>query len=434
MKNSKNLSTRGAALASLVAFSKYDRYSNLEVSSALGRYSFSDSDRRLFTRLVYGVIEKSVTLDSIISEYSSRPLSDIDTTTLCCVRLGIYQLLFSDKIPDHAAVSETVNAAPGSSKAFVNAVLRQFLRNGKKYTVPTDTTGRLSVTYSFPRELCRFFIDAYGEKTAERILAGFSERRPVYVRVNTLVSSADELIKDTFEGGRVCEASSDMIACDRISFDAEDARCFVEDLSSRLAVTALGAKKGEIVVDTCAAPGGKSFSAAIDMENTGKVFSFDLHENKVSLIRKGAERLGIGIIEAGARDARDPDEKLIGKADRVLCDAPCSGLGVISKKPDIKYKSLDDIKRLPDVQLSVLTGAAKYVKYGGVLVYSTCTLNPAENEGVAGRFLLENPEFEACDFTFSPRLKSENGMLTIFPWMADSDGFFISKFRRKTKD
>lgn len=427
----ENTNVRKAVVSSLVAFSKFDRYSNLEVSSALSKYSFSDADRRLYTRLVYGVIEREITLDYIISQYSSRPIEKIDLTTLSCIRMGLYQLLYSDKIPDHAAVSETVAVSPRASKGFVNAVLREFLRHNKRFSVPESKLGRLSVLYSCPEELCDFFIKSYGDETAEKILSSLSSKAPVYIRANTLKTTAERLIGEVFENSSVSDISSDVIVTDKVVFDADSSDWFVQDLSSRLAVKALGAKKGETVVDTCSAPGGKSFSIAIDMENEGKIYSFDLHANKVSLIRKGAERLGISIIEASECDARSPQEQLVGKADRVLCDAPCSGLGVISKKPEIKYKSLEHIERLPDVQLEVLKGASKYVKEGGVLVYSTCTLNPAENEGVVRRFLESERDFAPAEFAFSDSLCSREGMLTIFPYDINSDGFFISKFTKK---
>lgn len=422
---------RAAVLESLIACMKHDKYSNLEVSSAIGKYEFSDADKRLFTRLVYGVIEKTVMIDNIIAQYSSRSLVNIDDTTLVCLRLGIYQLMFGDKIPDHAAVSETVAVSPKRSKGFVNAMLREFLRNDKKYKIPEGDIARLSFIYSCPEALCEFFIKHYGIEKSERILEAFMKDTPVYVKTNTLKTNAEALISEELKGFSVSEYSSDMIVGNRIGISAESALYFVEDLSSRLAVKALSAEKGNLTIDTCAAPGGKSFSIAMDMKNEGKLYSFDLHKNKLSLIKCGAERLGIDIIEVGERDARYPVEELFEKADRVLCDAPCSGLGVIGKKPDIKFKSLEDIKRLPEIQLAVLKGAAKYVKPGGVLVYSTCTLNPDENEAVVRKFLESDNEFYPDDFEATEFLKSQDGMLTVYPYDLNSDGFFISRLVRK---
>ncbi|MBQ6263500.1 MAG: 16S rRNA (cytosine(967)-C(5))-methyltransferase RsmB, partial [Clostridia bacterium] len=185
---------------------------------------------------------------------------------------------------------------------------------------------------------------------------------------------------------------------------------------------------GEVVVDTCASPGGKSFSAAIDMKNEGRVYSFDLHANKTDLIARGAARLGLRAICASCRDAADPDPALAGKADRVICDAPCSGLGVMSKKPDIKYKSVSDIERLPEVQFRVLSGAGEYVKQGGVIVYSTCTLNPDENERVVERFLSSRTDFALVPFDLGA--VASEGMLTLMPYEYGTDGFFIAKMKK----
>lgn len=426
----EEVTVRQAVVRSLTALENKGKYSNLEVSSALSKYSFSEQDRKLYTRLVYGTVEKAVTADYIISLYSKVPAEKTDTETLMCLRLGIYQLLFADKIPDHAAVSATVQAAPKRSKGFVNALLREFIRNGKVYPLPKGRIQSLSVKYSFPMELCEFFSEKFGYGQTERILSSMSAPSPVYLRANTLFTTAENLADNELKNSSPICCGYDMICVDRMPDTFDGKLWFVEDLSSRLATVALGAKKGDTVIDTCAAPGGKSFSAAMDMENSGKVFSFDLHANKVSLIKSGAERLGISVIEASVNDAGKPLCELIGNADCVLCDAPCSGLGVIGKKPDIKYKSVEDFKRLPEVQMRVLKGAAEYVKDGGTLVYSTCTLNPEENEGVVERFLKENSDFIPCDFEFYKSLRSNGGMLTVFPYDLDSDGFFIAKLKK----
>ncbi|MBR6918151.1 MAG: 16S rRNA (cytosine(967)-C(5))-methyltransferase RsmB [Clostridia bacterium] len=426
-------SVRGAAYESLVSFAKHGKYTNLEVAAKLSKYDFSDADKRLYTTLVYGVAERIPTIDHIVSRLSSRPLDSIDIETLTCLRLGIYQLLYTDRIPDHAAVSETVSLANPRSKGFVNALLRTFLRSGKDVALPdpgTDMYGYLSVRYSCPKELCAFLCGKLGEDRCEKVLSSFLEGRRATVRVNTLKCAAEELTGNVFPRGTVNPLFDDMIDVDSLSgADMTDGRWFVQDAASRLAVSALSPLPGETVVDTCAAPGGKSFSASIDMKNEGKVFSFDLHENKTDLIRRGAARLGIDIIDAACRDATKPDPSLTGKADRVICDAPCSGLGVISKKPDIKYKSVEDISRLPDVQIKVLEGASEYVRRGGVIVYSTCTVNPDENEGVVSRFLDKNKDFTLVPFT-AGGITSESGMLTLLPYEYGTDGFFISKMTR----
>ncbi len=432
----KKISVRGAALRSLTACLKHGKYSNLEISASLDRYDFEGADRGLYTRLVYGVTERLVTLDYIIGQLSSRPLDKIDAEVVNILRLGLYQLLWMDRVPDHAAVAETVSLARGTSKGFVNALLREFIRRDKKYSLPeeTDTENYFSVKYSCPVELCRFFLSVYDRGTAEKIIEGTLRETPVTIRVNTIKTNAEELLSEVFCEGKMSCFSSDLIEVKTLGQAfSSDGRFFVQDAASRMTVKILDPKPFETVVDTCAAPGGKSFSAAVDMENKGEIYSFDLHKNKVSLIEKGALTLGLSCIKASCRDATVPDEALVGKADRVLCDAPCSGLGVIAKKPDIKYKSISDIERLPEVQLRVLKGASKYVKEGGVLVYSTCTLNPLENEKVVSSFLSEETEFELVPFDAGGGIASENGMITFYPHIHGTDGFFAAKMVKTKK-
>lgn len=426
-------SPRAAAIRSLYACRKNGKYTNLEVSASLDRSPLSASDRALYTAMVYGAVERSITLDYVISQFSSRPMKQIDPLTLCALEIGLYQLMYLDRVPDHAAVSETVDACPPKSKAFVNALLRSFIRAGKKYPLPENADERASVEYSIPIPLLSFWRERYPGR--ELSLAAATLRRPkTYLRVNTLKTNPASCL-DLLGG----DGEPSPYAEDVISFSGDGALLrdgierglwFVEDVSSRLAVKALAPTAGSSLIDCCAAPGGKSFSAAIDMENRGSVRSFDLHENKLSLVRSGAERLGIGIIEAAARDARNPLPELIGTADFVLCDAPCSGLGVIAKKPDIKYKDLAEVERLPEIQYDILSASAGYVRPGGALVYSTCTLNPDENERVFTRFIAEHPEFRPDSFAAAGK-PSADGMLTFFPDEGDWDGFFVARAVRK---
>lgn len=421
-------SARTLALDSLVKCGKYGKYPNLEVAASLKSSGLGDADRRLYTLLVYGVTERVITLDRVIDSLSSKPLSSIDAVTLNALRLGIFQLAFTERIPEHAAVSETVDTVPKRSKSFVNAILRSFIRNGKRIEFPPQGTMEyLSVKYSCPAELCDHISKCLGYSDTERLLASTFERHPVSLRVNTLVTDADTLIREVFPTGRKSSLFDDMITVDALGTLPEDERWFVQDEASRAAAAALGARPGETVVDTCAAPGGKTFSIAIDMGNTGVVHSFDIRKSKISLIEKGTERLGLTNVTAECRDARNTDTRLVGKADRVICDAPCSGLGVIGKKPDIKYKSAEDIKRLPEIQYEVLSGAARYVKPGGVLVYSTCTVLADENEKVVERFLQKEQSFSlkkgqvfGCD----------HAMKTFLPYEDHTDGFFVAVMTR----
>lgn len=426
---------REAAAASLIAWEKNGRYANLEVATSLTDSPMSEADRALYTALVYGVIERVITLDYIIAALSSRPMAEIDREALCALRLGIYQLTFMDRIPPHAAVSESVSTAPARSRGFVNALLRAYLRGGCRYTLPEgNMLTRMSVEFSAPVELCAFWVERYGAEKAAELLTSTMRNPAVTLRINPLITTPQEVIAEFPEGQAcACPLAPDMVTVKSAAHIPDGIRAgkyFVQDPASRLCVRALDPQPGETVIDTCAAPGGKTLSIALDMQNRGQILACDLHENKLSLIRRTAQSLGISILEVQTRDARNPDPARIGKADRVLCDAPCSGLGVIGKKPDIKYKSLDSIRALPAIQYDILCGAAQYVRPGGTLVYSTCTLNPDENEHIVTRFLEEHPDFTAADFDLGAAGTSASGMRTFYPHKDSCDGFFIAKMIR----
>ena len=431
MKDEKTVSDpRLAACRSLTDCERCGKYTNLEINAVLEKGALRGADRALYTAIVYGVTERRITLDHIISTLSARETDRIDTYTKNALRVGLYQLLYLDRVPDHAAVSRTVEACPKSSRSFVNAILRTFIRNGKKFPMPEGDADRVSVEYSVPIPLLGFWTERYGADRTRSLAAASLRHGAVHLRVNTLRTSTEECLEMLGEHAEASPLDRDVIL---FTGDGETLRgvlarglCFVEDVSSRLAVRVLAPTPGSVAVDCCAAPGGKSFSCAIDMENRGTVYSFDLHENKLSLVRSGAERLGISVIRTAARDGRNPDGALAGAADFVLCDVPCSGLGVISKKPDIKYKNIGEIRRLPEIQYSILASASSYVRDGGALVYSTCTLNPDENEAVFERFIRENGDFVPDDFSVSV-CESRNGMYTFFPDGGESDGFFVAR-------
>lgn len=440
MEKMLSANPRALAMKSLLSMERDGKYANLEVSASLNRSRLSEADRGLYTALVYGVIERSITLDFILSGLSKRPVSELDEEVRMAAKLGLYQLLFMDRIPDHAAVSESVSLVKGPSRGFVNAILRNFLRGGKTWQIPKDlpASKRLSLTYSTPEPLCALFLEQYGEETAEALLASFlSGQERVAVRVNPLKTSPEALRKKLEAAGetvRVSNISSDMLCLTsaKTVISSYIGECFVEDEASRMAVRQLELSGGEVVVDVCAAPGGKTFSAALDMGNRGALYAFDLHKNKLSLIESGAEKLGISILKTEARDARVPNEALFGKADAVLCDAPCSGLGVIGKKPDVKYKDLASLEELPGIQQAILKGASAYVKAGGRLVYSTCTLNGKENGEVVRAFLKDHPSFELITIPHPVSgARLEQGMMTLLPQETGTDGFFIAVMRRR---
>ena len=428
---------RAAAHRALVRAARSGKYLNLELDSALSHLSLSPADRTLFTSLVYGTCERTLTLDNEIEYLTGRGADFLDTETKIALRLGLYQIIFMDKIPPHAAVNETVATAPARSRGLVNACLRRFIREGSALHLPNEGSPEyLSILHSIPVPIVTSWIDDYGVDAAS-LCESANRKPPLTLRVNTLRITPDELLSRLRDSGAAAESNricTDMIDATGASvtelYGYDEGLWFVQDAASRLAVKASGAKPCDIVVDTCSAPGGKSFSAALDMENRGAIYSFDLHENKLGLIRRGADRLGIDIITASARDGNTPDEDLFGRADVTICDAPCSGLGVIAKKPDIRYKDPETFVRLPEIQRSLLSAAARYVRPGGVLLYSTCTLRRAENDEVARDFLEHDPEFTADPFTVFG-VDAPDGTLTLMPHKHGTDGFYIAKFRRK---
>ena len=428
------MNVRKTVFLSLLSCAENGRYSNLEADTALTRSVMDAKDKAFYTVLFYGAIEKQITLDHQIAKLTDNPVSKLQTKVLVLLRMGLYQLLFMNSVPDHAAVGETVSLAKElvnkGALGFINAVLRNAARTLKdengNVTLKTpdktrDICGHLSVKYSYPRYLCKLWIKAYGEEKTELIMRAQNERHGITLRVNTLKTTREALLKELLENGIKAEAST--LTEDGINVASanitelphfEDGHFFIQDDASRMAVSELDPKEGETVFDMCACPGGKSFAAACAMNNKGSVFSFDVHENKLSLIESGAKRLGIEIIKTAQNDATVQAPDLIGKADRVICDVPCSGFGTISKKPDLRLKAKESVEGLPELQYSILCACSEYVKNGGHLLYSTCTLNPAENEDNVRLFLQSHPNFELKE------------MKTNFPCDSLSDGFFFA--------
>lgn len=427
---------RKSALMSLVKSDTQECYTNIEINTVLSRSSFEKSDAALYALLYLGVIEKKLFLDNIIAQYSKAPIEQIDTETLNTLRLGLYQLVFTDRIPDYSAVDESVSLAPKRSKGFVNAVLRGFLRNGKKIEYPTDKWEKLSVEHSMPMEIVNLIRQSYGDEVAVKLISYQAADFDLSLRVNTLTATPCEIYEDLKKRGyspSYSKYTDDIIKCSVPVSEIKDlidtGKAFIQDESSRLCAKAVGAEPNERVADVCACPGGKTFSMAVDMKNKGEIKASDLHKNKLSLIEKGAKKLGIDIISTREQNAKSYLSEYEGYFDRVLCDVPCSGLGVIFKKPDIKYKSVESIKSLPEIQYDILQNCSNYVKVGGVLVYSTCTICKAENEDNIVRFLSENQSFESVDFTLGD-VSSKNGMYTFLPHINETDGFFVAKLRR----
>lgn len=414
-------------------------YSNLLLDNSLESEEFDVRDKKFISTLFYGVIERKLTLDHIISKY--KPLNKIDNDILCVLRMGIYQLLYMSSIPDNAAVNESVNLVKQlrktSASGFVNAVLRNFIRDDKKIDLPADKIERLSIEYSCPEWLVKMWIDQYGENDAVNILKSTVSKPEIAVRVNTIKITSDDLIKRLEDEGITAEKHNMSENCLVLNNSGaiEKLESFrnglfhVQDMSSQLCCKVLNPSETDIVLDLCAAPGGKSFTLAELMNNKGIIYSCDLHEKRVHLIKSGAERLGITNIKFMTNNAKEYNPELP-LADKILCDVPCAGLGVISKKPEIKYKAESEISSLPKIQYEILKTASKYLKIGGELVYSTCSLNKEENDDVIDAFLNENKNYEGVSFFEDIKKSSDGYKMTIFPDDFNSDGFFISKIRR----
>lgn len=430
------MNAREAAFLSLTRAEKEGKYLNLELDAAIRRYQLDERDRALFTTLLYGTAERQITLDYVISLYSRIPPERLEVNVRNLLRIGAYQILYCDRIPASAACNESVELCKKYSNrgatSFVNAVLREIARK-KEYIYYPDRTrdpiGYLSAFYSFPRWMCEMWERELGFERTASLLAAFNMTPPMTLHINTLrISRADYLARLSDAG---IEAQADLRAPEAVTVHThtpvaslpgmEEGLFFVQDTASQLCVMALGALPGEHIIDCCACPGGKSFAIAIAMQNRGQLHSFDLHESKLRLISRGAERLGIDIIAPAVRDGSVFDPALAETADRILCDVPCSGLGVIAKKPDLRAKDPDALSRLPEVQYRILETNARYLKPGGVLVYSTCTICHSENEDVVRRFLDAH-----ADFALDPAF----GMKTFYPDTDHTDGFFAAKLRK----
>ncbi len=440
---------RALALKTLLSAERQGKYINLASDISIKAADMTEADTALFTSLVYGVTERRITLDHIISCMATKGTKHIEPRILFILRMGLYQIIYLDKIPAHAAVNETVAMCKSKGESsFVNAILRNYIRDGaKRVTYPSECSepaAFLSLSYSFPEWICSQLIYDYGYDNAKGILSVFSSDVPnATLRINTLKASKEKFGEALSDSGisftntnyskhgiRLCEGAK---ITELSGFGTGE--FFVQDEASQICIEALSPKPSQTVIDVCSCPGSKSFGAAIKMKNEGKIYSFDLHENKLSLVKTSADRLGISIIECEARDARHPKEELFGCADRVICDVPCSGFGVMAKKPDIRYKHEEDVVKLASLGLDILTQSAKYLKAGGTLVYSTCTLRRDENEDTVERFLSSHPDFSLVPFEISsnapdiPNIKC-NGMLTLMPHIHKTDGFFIAKLSK----
>lgn len=437
------MNIRQIALKILDEYELGGKYINLALSTHAAD-NLTREEKAALTVLLYTVVERKLTYDYYICALAGRSDSDIDIHTKNILRLGLCQLLDMTSVPDFAAVNETVKLARSKGESsFVNGILRAAQRKKNELPMPPEAKNYkryLSVKYSFPLDIVKHFDALFGREETEALLKFYNETKYTDITVNTVKISVSDYKNALSARGIEAEVCPFVENSLRIEssvnperlFGFKEGYFFVQDGASIISANVLSPSEGETLVDVCSAPGGKSFSSAILMKNKGKIHSFDLHESKLSLIESGKDRLGLTIIDVSARDAREPDESLFGTADKLICDAPCSGLGVLGKKPDLRYKDFATITELPALQLEILEQSVKYLKDGGIAVYSTCTLNPAENEDVIAKFLENNPDFSLVPFKVG-EISADSGMLTLLPQKHGTDGFFMAKIIKRKR-
>lgn len=424
-------------------------YANVALVQKLRKSDFSDIDRRFMTELVYGTVKAIGTLDWVLRQYIPRPVSKIQPYIRAILRVGIYQLKYLEKVPVSAVCNESVEIAKkygnaGAAK-FVNAVLRNIVRSPEKSAIPDGkgkATMHLALSTQHPEWLVRRWIKAFGYEAAER-LCNFDNEAPVLsIRTNTLKTTREQLFEALKAQGWDAELSDwapEGIVC-RGNYGSLDASELlaqghfqVQDESSMQVAHVLDPQPGEFIIDACSAPGGKTTHMAQLMKNQGHIVAFDLYEAKLKRIQENAERLGISCIETIEDDARHIGALYKGKADRMLVDAPCSGIGVLRRRADARWRKTESgVGELPALQLEILNGAVPALKAGGILVYSTCTIEPAENQQVVEEFLKQHKEFvlEKTGTYLPMKKRQEKDMVQFYPQEDGIDGFFIARMRK----
>ena len=416
------ITAREAALLALNDILYNGKYSNIAVKEMLGKCRGMDkTEKAFFTNLVYGVISRHFTLEYVISQYSAIKLKKLARYVKIILELGFYQIIYLDKVPESAAVNECVKLSKRyckkGSDRFINGVLRAFLKN--RCVIPDDD---LAVKYSFSQEMTEMFLEQFGYEFSDQLMQALNTPPDIMLRPNTLKTDADKL-SELLEADGIENTVTDygMVISDR--FDIASNRLYKEgyftpqDRGAYTASVVLAPKEGETIIDMCSAPGGKATHIAELIKDNGNILAFDIHEHKVSLIDNSAKRLGLKSINAHVGDSAVYNSKLNGIADRVLCDVPCSGWGIIRRKPDIKL-SHTDLCELYDIQKKILDNGAKYVKIGGCIVYSTCTVNKKENEEIVSEFLSKNKNFEK---TYEK---------TFYPNIDGCDGFYVCRLNK----
>ena len=416
------ITAREAALLALNDILYNGKYSNIAVKEMLGKCRGMDkTEKAFFTNLVYGVISRHFTLEYVISQYSAIRLKKLARYVKIILELGFYQIIYLDKVPESAAVKECVKLSKRyckkGSDRFINGVLRAFLKN--RCVIPDDD---LAVKYSFSQEMTKMFLEQFGYEFSDQLMQALNTPPDIMLRPNTLKTDADKL-SELLKSDGIENTVTDYGMVISKGFDVASNRLYKDgyftpqDRGAYTASMVLAPKEGETIIDMCSAPGGKSTHIAELMKDNGNILAFDIHEHKVSLINNSAKRLGFNSINAQVGDSSVYNSELNGIADRVLCDVPCSGWGIIRRKPDIKL-SHTDLCELYDIQKKILDNGAKYVKIGGCIVYSTCTVNKKENEEIISEFLSKNKNFEK---TYEK---------TFYPNIDGCDGFYVCRLNK----
>lgn len=438
---------RRLAVQALLTINRDGAYANIVLQQMLAEHHLSDVDRRFFTELVYGVVRRRNYLDAIIEKLAKRPLRKLSSIVVDILRLGLYQLIYMDKVPDSAAVNESVKLAKKMARGldgFVNGVLRNFLRNRDSFSIDelaTSDVERLAFIYNQPLWLLEHWLAIYGEEKTLGLCSWFNERPRLTARINTLKTSiSDAMATLTKVGwqaeptGKLPEAiyiNSHHGSLDSSALVKEGLLTFTDEASMAVAYV-VDPKPGDYILDCCAAPGGKTMHMAARMQNKGHIVADDIHEHKLGLMADNAKRLGVTNAEFKLQDATALPTEWAERFDRVLVDAPCSGLGILQRKLDMRWhKTAESLKTLPTLQLQILEEAANTVKSGGVLVYSTCTINEAENEDVVNKFLALHSDFVLVDAAPYLPFPVTGPMVTLWPQKDEMDGFFIARLHKQ---
>ena len=430
------MSARDTALQVLIACRKNGAWMDAALKQQLSRDRLDRRDAALATRLCAAVLQNRLLLDEWIRRFLKGKLTELQPVVLDVLRLAVCQLRFFDKLPPNAVVNEAVEQAKRLTNpraaGLVNGLLRAMLRDPSRMSLPEE----LSLRYSHPQELVELLRQNLGEDKLEPLLRCHNEAPPACLQTNLLKTDSPALRAALEAEGLKVEPHPWLPDCLLVTGGIEQSEAFreglfyVQDAAARLAVTALDSRPGERVLDCCAAPGGKSFAAAIAMNNVGDISACDIHPHKLRLIEAGAERLGITAITALQKDAAVPAPEWRERFDRIIADVPCSGLGVIRKKPDIRYKDLAPTEALPAIQRRILEAQATHLKPGGTLVYSTCTILRRENEAVIEAFLEDHSVFSTAPFELPQFGIIATGMKTFLPSVEGTDGFFIAKLTK----